>query len=68
VTDEAVIVADGDVYAFRRDAEGLLAPDRERWRNASVTARADTSPVVAAGRVFAAGFDFLLALEPGGDG
>lgn len=67
VTDEDVLVTDGDVHAYRRDTDGFLAPERERWRSISVTTRTTTTPVVAAGRVIVAGNDFLLTLEPGAE-
>lgn len=62
VTDEAVLVATGDIRAVNRDAGGLLGPDRERWRVSSVHAAAFSSPVVATGRAFAVGPIGLLAL------
>lgn len=65
VTDDSVIATTGDVRAFRRTADGLLGPDRERWRTSSVHASVYSPPVVAAGRVFVAGPGGLLALSPG---
>lgn len=64
VTDEYVLAASGDVRAFHRDAEGFLAPDRERWETSSIHAAEFSSPVVAAGRVFVVGPRGLLALRP----
>ncbi|MFC7044540.1 PQQ-binding-like beta-propeller repeat protein [Halobacteriaceae archaeon GCM10025711] len=68
VTDDDVLVVSGGVSAFRRDADGFLGPDRERWRTSSVHATEYASPVVAAGRVFATGPFGLLALQPDADG
>ncbi|MFW6317882.1 MAG: PQQ-binding-like beta-propeller repeat protein [Halorubrum sp.] len=62
VTDESVLVATGDVQVFRRDAGGLLGPDRERWRFSSVHAVEYSSPVVAAGRAFVVSPVGLVAL------
>jgi len=68
VTDEDVLVATGNVQAFRRDASGIFAPDRERWRISSVHAATFSSPVIAAGRVFVVGPWGLLSLQSGDDG
>jgi len=67
VTDEDVLVAGSGVRAFRRDAGGLLGPERLRWREDSVHATAYASPVVAAGRAFVAGPFGLLVLERDGE-
>ncbi len=68
VTDEDVlVVTGGDIRAFRRNAGGILRPDRERWRASSVSANRFASPVVAAGHVFVIGADSLLALRSGAD-
>lgn len=67
VTDQSVLVACGDVRAFRRDDGGLLAPKRERWRLSSVHAADYATPVVASGRVFVVGPMGLLALRPGSE-
>ncbi|WP_267643449.1 outer membrane protein assembly factor BamB family protein [Haloarchaeobius amylolyticus] len=64
VTDDAVVVATGDLRAFNRDAGGFLGPDRLRWRDSSVHAGSYCSPVVADGRVFVAGPNGLVGLRP----
>lgn len=63
VTDEDVLVATGDVCVFRREAGGILGPNRERWQNSAVHAAAYSSPVIASGRVFVVGPMGLIALE-----
>lgn len=67
VTDEAVVVATGDVRAFRREVGTLLERDRVRWTTDSVHAAAYSSPVIAAGHVFVVGPTGLVALGPAGD-
>jgi outer membrane protein assembly factor BamB len=67
-TDASVVAATGDVRAFRRDVDGPLGRERERWRASSVHAAAYVSPVVAAGRALVVGPVGLVALEPGTDG
>ena len=54
VTDDSVVVASGDVRAFRRETGGLLGPDRTRWENTRGNASEYATPVVAAGRLFVA--------------
>ncbi|WP_327052787.1 outer membrane protein assembly factor BamB family protein [Halomicrococcus gelatinilyticus] len=68
VTDDAVLVVDSSVLAFRRDAGGLFGPERDLWQSSSVHTSALSSPVVAAGRVFVVGPRGLLALRAGVDG
>ncbi|MFB6090948.1 MAG: PQQ-binding-like beta-propeller repeat protein [Halobellus sp.] len=65
-TDDSVVVAGSGVRAFRRDADGVLSPDRLRWRTDSVHVTAYASPVIAAGRLFAVGPFGLQVLERGG--
>lgn len=65
VTDSEVVVATGDVRAFRRTADGILAPDRLRWEDSSVHATAYSSPVVADGRIFVSGNFGLEVLHDG---
>jgi hypothetical protein len=65
VTDSAIIVAAGDVRAFRRTADGMLAPDRLQWQDSSVHATAYSSPVVADGRIFVSGNFGLAVLHDG---
>lgn len=67
VTDNDVLAAAGGVCAFRRNAGGVLGPDRVTWRTSSVDVTAYSSAVVAAGRVFVVGPTGLLALWPGED-
>lgn len=64
VTDDAVVVVNGGVRAYRRETGGLLGSDRTRWRADAVHTTEYCSPVVAAGRVFAVGPRGLLALTP----
>ena len=59
---EHVLVATGDVRVFRRDAGGVLGPDRERWQTSAVHAAAHSSPVIAAGHTFVVGPMGLVAL------
>ncbi|MFB6171939.1 MAG: PQQ-binding-like beta-propeller repeat protein [Haloarculaceae archaeon] len=66
-TDESVLAASSGVRAFRKDASGVLSPDRERWQTSSIAATAYSSPVVAAGRVFVVGAYGLLSLRSGED-
>jgi hypothetical protein len=68
VTDAEVLAAAGDLRAFRRDADGVLEPDRQRWRVSSVHAGTYASPVVAANRVLVVGPGGLVALSSEADG
>lgn len=63
VTDDSVVVATGDVRAFRRDTGGLVPRDRERWRYGDVHAPAYATPVIAAGSIFVVGPSGLVALD-----
>ncbi|WP_338902575.1 PQQ-binding-like beta-propeller repeat protein [Salinibaculum marinum] len=63
VTDENVLVECEDLRAFRREANGLLGPERERWRVSSVQGATLSSPVIAAGRAFIVGATGLVALR-----
>jgi outer membrane protein assembly factor BamB len=67
VTDEEVLIVSGDVRAFRREAGGLFAPERLRWRTSSVHAHDYASPVLAAGRAFVVGPMGLQGLKSGPD-
>lgn len=62
VTDENVLVATGDVRVFRRDAGGVLSPDRERWQTSAIHAATYSSPVIAAGHTFVVGPMGLIGL------
>jgi len=63
VTDGSVIVDDDHPVAYRRDAGGLLGPDRERWSYTQPHTSAYATPVVAAGKLFAVGPAGLHAIE-----
>ncbi|SDX74604.1 outer membrane protein assembly factor BamB family protein [Halopenitus persicus] len=63
VTDDDVLVASGDLRAYRRDRDGLLTPDRVRWRYDGVHATTYASPVIAAGRVLVASPTGLVAVR-----
>ncbi len=63
VTDDAVLAVTSSLLAFRRDAGGVFGPNRDLW-HASVHTSRYSSPVVAAGHVFAVGPRGLLALRP----
>jgi outer membrane protein assembly factor BamB len=63
VTDSAVLVAAGDVRAFRRSTGGAFGPDRNWWQESSIHATAYSSPVVADGRVFISGNIGLAVLH-----
>jgi len=65
VTEESVLVATGDVRAFRRDTGGILGPGRRSWQTSSVHAATYASPVIAAGRTFVVGSMGLIALGAG---
>jgi hypothetical protein len=67
VTDTDVLVAAGDVRAFRRTVGDLFSTDRLRWRESSVHAGVFSSPVVAAGHTFVVGPSGLQALQHGED-
>ncbi|WP_096389638.1 outer membrane protein assembly factor BamB family protein [Halopenitus persicus] len=62
-TDDDVLVASGDLRAYRRDLDGLLKPDRVRWRYDGVHATTYSSPVIAAGRVLVASPSGLVAIR-----
>lgn len=64
VTDDSVVVDSGYPIAYRRDAGGLLGPDRERWSYTEPHTSTYASPVIASGRLFAVGPVGLHALEP----
>jgi len=61
VTDDTVLVATGNVHAFRRETEGVFGPNRTRWETSAGYASEYASPVVAAGRVFVVGLPGLQA-------
>jgi outer membrane protein assembly factor BamB len=63
VTDESVLVLDDHPVAFRRDADGVLAPDRERWSYTEPHTSTYASPVVASDHLLAAGPAGLHAFE-----
>ena len=63
VTDDSVIVDDDSPRAFRRNASGLLGPDRERWSYTEPHTSTYASPVIASGRLFAVGPAGLHAFE-----
>ncbi|NHN43342.1 PQQ-binding-like beta-propeller repeat protein [Halorubellus sp. JP-L1] len=63
VTDESVVVDDDHPVAYRRNADGLLAPDRERWSYTQPHTSTYASPVIAAGKLFAVGPAGLHAFE-----
>ncbi|MFA1609496.1 outer membrane protein assembly factor BamB family protein [Halobellus rubicundus] len=65
VTDDSVVVAGSGVRAFRRDAGGILSPERLRWRADSVHVTAYASPVIAAGGLLAVGPFGLQVLDTG---
>lgn len=64
VTDDSVVVDSGYPIAYRRDAGGLLAPDRERWSYTEPHTSTYASPVIASGRLLAVGPAGLHAFEP----
>ncbi|MFC6952660.1 PQQ-binding-like beta-propeller repeat protein [Halorubellus litoreus] len=64
VTDDSVVVDDDHPIALRRDASGLLAPDRERWSYTQPHTSTYASPVIAADRLLAVGPAGLHAFEP----
>ncbi|MFB6122438.1 MAG: PQQ-binding-like beta-propeller repeat protein [Haloferacaceae archaeon] len=66
VADDAVLAVAGDVRAFDRNASGVPTAERKRWQTSAVHATAYASPVIAAGHVFVASPDSLLALQPKG--
>ena len=70
VTDDAVLVVDSSVLAFRRDAGGTFGPERDLWQSQAAHTSALSTPVVAGGRVLVVGMNpaGLLALRPGEDG
>lgn len=63
VTDHSVVVDDDHPIAYRRDASGLLAPDRERWSYTQPHTSTYASPVVAANSLLAVGPAGLHAFE-----
>jgi hypothetical protein len=63
VTDHSVVVDDDHPIAYRRDADGVLAPDRERWSYTEPHTSTYASPVIASGRLFAVGPAGLHAFE-----
>jgi hypothetical protein len=67
VTDDSVVVDDDHPVAFRRDASGLLAPDRERWSYTQPHTSTYATPVVASGKLLAVGPSGLHAFEPADD-
>ena len=64
VTDDSVVVDSGYPIAYRRDAGGLLGPDRERWSYTEPHTSTYAAPVIASGRLLAVGPVGLYALEP----
>jgi outer membrane protein assembly factor BamB len=67
LTDHTVLVDTDYPIAYRRDASGLLAPDRERWSYTQPHTSTYATPVVASGKLLAVGPSGLHAFEPADD-